>query len=80
MIFNPSLQVDREKVLKEGKDTVAKLLIDLQVRKSIADGDGARSFYTELTKPPSEWEADLRELVLRKKQVSRGMGLAFVPN
>lgn len=80
MIFDPSLQVDREKVLKEGKDTVAKLLIDLQVRKSTADGDGARSFYTDLTKPPSEWEGELRELVLRKKQVSRGIGSASVPN
>ncbi|KAG8954151.1 hypothetical protein FRC04_000371 [Tulasnella sp. 424] len=65
---NAYIRVDREKVLKEGKDTVAKLLIDLQVRKSTADGDGARSFYTDLTKPPSEWEGELRELVLRKKQ------------
>ncbi|KAG9051056.1 hypothetical protein FS837_012563 [Tulasnella sp. UAMH 9824] len=65
---NAYIRVDREKVLKEGKDTVAKLLIDLQVRKSTADGDGARSFYTDLTKPPSEWEGELRDLVLRKKQ------------
>ncbi|KAG8958231.1 hypothetical protein FRC00_002926 [Tulasnella sp. 408] len=65
---NAYIRVDREKVLKEGKDTVAKLLVDLQVRKSTADGDGARSFYTDLTKPPSEWEGELRDLVLRKKQ------------
>ncbi|KIO34275.1 hypothetical protein M407DRAFT_64255 [Tulasnella calospora MUT 4182] len=65
---NAYIRVDREKVLKEGKDIVAKLLIDLQVRKSTADGDGARSFYTKLTQPPSDWEGDLRELVLHKKQ------------
>ncbi|EIM90016.1 aflatoxin-detoxifizyme [Stereum hirsutum FP-91666 SS1] len=65
---NAYVRVDREKVLKEGKDVVGKLLIDLQVRKSTADGAGARQFYTELTKPFPGWDGELRDLVLRKKQ------------
>ena len=64
---NAYVRVDREKVLKEGKDAVGKLLIDLQVRKSTADGAGAREFYTELTNPLPNWDGELRDLVLRKK-------------
>jgi len=62
------IRVDRETVLKRGKEVVGKLLIDLQVRKSTADGEGATSFYTELTNPKPNWDGDLRDLVLRKKQ------------
>ncbi|KAG6818124.1 hypothetical protein H0H87_000029 [Tephrocybe sp. NHM501043] len=65
---NLYVRVDREKVLKEGKDAAGKLLISLQVFKSTADGAGARKFYNELTKPLSGWEGDIRDLVLRKKQ------------
>ncbi|KAI0758138.1 aflatoxin-detoxifizyme [Fomes fomentarius] len=64
---NAYVRVDREKVLKEGKASAGKLLIDLQVRKSTADGAGAREFYTELTTPFPGWEGELRDLVLRKK-------------
>ena len=63
-------QVDREKVLSHGKEVVGKLLVDLQVRKSTADGAGARQFYTQLTTPLPGWDKDIRDVVLRKKMVS----------
>ncbi|KAI0302020.1 aflatoxin-detoxifizyme [Russula brevipes] len=61
------IRVDREKVLSLGKEVVGKLLIDLQVRKSTADGPGARQFYTQLTTPLPGWDKDIRDVVLRKK-------------
>ncbi|KAG6877715.1 hypothetical protein C0993_004810, partial [Termitomyces sp. T159_Od127] len=64
---NLYVRVDREKVLKEGKDAVGKLLVSLQVYKSTADGPGAREFYNKLTKPLPGWEGDIRNIVLRKK-------------
>lgn len=63
------LQVDRESVLARGKEAAGKLLIDLQIRKSTADGPGAREFYTKLTRPISGWEGEIRNIVLRKKLV-----------
>ena len=63
------LQVDRESVLARGKEAAGKLLIDLQIRKSTADGPGAREFYTNLTRPISGWEGEIRNIVLRKKLV-----------
>jgi dipeptidyl-peptidase-3 len=45
------------------------LLRQLQIRKSVADGAGARAFYTDLTTPPGNWVGELRDLVLKKKQV-----------
>ncbi|EEC00108.1 hypothetical protein MPER_00006, partial [Moniliophthora perniciosa FA553] len=60
--------VDREGVLKKGKEVSGKLLIELQVRKSTADGAGAREFYAQLTKPMTGWEGEIRDLVLKKKQ------------
>ncbi|KAI0638610.1 aflatoxin-detoxifizyme [Trametes polyzona] len=64
---NAYVRVDREKVLKEGRDVAGRLLVELQVRKSTADGPGARAFYTELTTPFPGWEGEIRDLVLRKK-------------
>lgn len=61
------MRVDRAKVLAEGKAAAGRLLIELQVRKSTADGAGARAFYTELTDPLPGWDGEIRELVLRKK-------------
>ena len=55
--------------MTEGKKVTGKLLVELQVRKSTADGEGAKKFYTELTKPPPEWEGEIRDLVLKKKLV-----------
>lgn len=66
---NAYVRVDREKVLKEGKDAAGKLLIELQVRKSTADGAGAREFYTALTDPLPGWSGEIRDLVLKKKLV-----------
>lgn len=57
-------------MLSHGKEVVGKLLVDLQVRKSTADGPGARKFYTQLTTPLPGWDKDIREVVLRKKTVS----------
>lgn len=57
-------------MLLAGKDVVAKLLVELQVRKSTADGAGAREFYTQLTTPLPGWDEDIRNLVLEKKLVS----------
>ncbi|EPQ58127.1 aflatoxin-detoxifizyme [Gloeophyllum trabeum ATCC 11539] len=65
---NLYIRVDREKVLTHGRAAVGKLLIDLQVRKSTADGAGARAFYTALTDPLPGWAGAIRDLVLAKKQ------------
>ncbi|KAG8924473.1 hypothetical protein FRC02_010405 [Tulasnella sp. 418] len=65
---NAYIRVDRERILKEGRQVVGKLLVDLQVRKSTADGEGATKFYTELTNPLPGWDGELRDLVLKKKQ------------
>lgn len=62
-------QVDRQKVLTIGQQVMGKLLLELQTRKSTADGEGAREFYTELTDPLSSWAGELRDLVIAKKQV-----------
>lgn len=63
-------QVDREAVLTRGRDVAGKLLVELQVRKSTADGAGARKFYTELTDPLPGWDGEIRDIVLKKKLVS----------
>ncbi|KAH9079400.1 aflatoxin-detoxifizyme [Lactarius deliciosus] len=61
------IRVDREEVLSQGKEVVGTLLVDLQVRKSTADGAGARQFYTQLTTPLPGWDKDIRDIVLKKK-------------
>ena len=66
-LTNAYVRVDRAKVLSEGKAAAGKLLIDLQVRKSTADGAGAREFYNTLTEPLPGWDGEIRDLVLRKK-------------
>lgn len=71
IIFTLSLQVDKEKVLSQGREVAGRLLVELQVRKSTADGPGARAYYTELTTPLPGWEGEIRDLVLKKKLVSR---------
>lgn len=55
-------------MLTQGQSIVAKLLLELQVRKSTADGRGARAFYTELTTPPPGWIGEVRDVVLKMKQ------------
>jgi len=64
---NLYIRLDREKVLTKGKEVTGRLLIELQVRKSTADGKGAREFYTGLTTPSPSWEGEIRDLVLKKK-------------
>ncbi|KAI6040659.1 peptidase family M49-domain-containing protein [Pisolithus marmoratus] len=66
-------RVDREKVLREGQSIMAKLLLELQVRKSTADGPGARAFYTELTTPLPGWTGEIRDVVLKLKQPRKMM-------
>ena len=56
-------------MFSHGKEVVGKLLVDLQVRKSTADGPGARKFYTQLTTPLPGWDNDIRNAVLKKKTV-----------
>jgi dipeptidyl-peptidase-3 len=65
---NAYVRVDRAAVLSRGAEVAGKLLIELQVRKSTADGAGAREFYANLTTPYNGWEGELRDLVIRKKQ------------
>jgi dipeptidyl-peptidase-3 len=65
----PFDQLDRQKCLAHGQAVAGKLLIDLQVRKSTADGAGARDFYTKLTTPLLGWDGEIRDVVLKKKQV-----------
>ena len=48
---------------------MGKLLVRLQVPKSIADGPGARAFYETLTTPPKAWDGDIRDFVLSKRLV-----------
>ncbi|EGO18571.1 hypothetical protein SERLADRAFT_353218 [Serpula lacrymans var. lacrymans S7.9] len=64
---NLYVRVDREKVLSQGQTVAGKLLIELQVRKSTADGAGARAFYTTLTNPLDGWDKEIRDIVLKKK-------------
>ncbi|EFI28378.1 dipeptidyl peptidase III [Coprinopsis cinerea okayama7 len=64
---NAYVRVDRAKVLTHGKEAAGKLLVELQVRKSTADGAGAREYYTQLTKPSDTWAGEIRDLVLKKK-------------
>ncbi|KAJ7582725.1 aflatoxin-detoxifizyme [Mycena floridula] len=61
------IRVDREKVLSEGKKCMGELLCELQIRKSVADGAGAKQFYTELTTPIAEWTGDIRDMVIDRK-------------
>jgi len=64
---NIYVRLDRELVLKKGREAAGKLLVELQVRKSTADAVGAREFYTNLTKPLPGWEGEIRNIVLQKK-------------
>jgi hypothetical protein len=57
---------------------MGKLLIELQARKSTADGKGAKKFYTELTNPPPEWEGEIRDFVLKKKLVGGSVVTLFI--
>jgi len=54
--------------LTKGREVAGKLLIELQVRKSTADGAGAREYYNSLTTPLQGWEGEIRNIVLAKKQ------------
>ncbi|EUC66484.1 dipeptidyl peptidase III [Rhizoctonia solani AG-3 Rhs1AP] len=62
------IKLNRDKVLKDGHATMGRLLVELQVRKSVADGEGARAFYDKLTTPRPGWAGEIRDLVLAKKQ------------
>ncbi|KAL0946907.1 hypothetical protein HGRIS_013069 [Hohenbuehelia grisea] len=66
-LTNLYVRVDRKKVLENGREVVGKLLVELQVRKSTADGAGAREFYTKLTTPLPGWDGEIRDIVLKKK-------------
>ncbi|KAG8749076.1 hypothetical protein FRC12_013581 [Ceratobasidium sp. 428] len=65
---NVHIKLDRAKVLKDGHTAIGRLLVDLQVRKSTADGEGARDFYEKLTTPRPGWAGEIRDVVLAKKQ------------
>ncbi|KLO16192.1 aflatoxin-detoxifizyme [Schizopora paradoxa] len=67
-IQNIYVRVDRSKVLSEGRSCIGKLLVDLQVRRSTADGAGAREFYNTLTTPLPSWDGEIRDFVLERKQ------------
>jgi hypothetical protein len=71
-------QLDRDKVLTKGREITGRLLIELQVRKSTADGKGAKEFYTDLTTPPPGWDGEIRDLVLKKKLVGTPPDTLFV--
>lgn len=67
-LTNAYIHVDRQKVLTQAQQIMGKLLLELQVRKSTADGPGAVKYYTELTNPLPRWDGELRDLVISKKQ------------
>ncbi|CED83297.1 Dipeptidyl peptidase III [Phaffia rhodozyma] len=66
-LTDATIKLNREKVLKEGSNSMGRLLVELQVRKCTADGKGARSFYEQLTTPIENWDGELRDLVISKK-------------
>jgi len=61
------VRVDRAKVLSSGKEVAGKLLVELQVRKTTADGRGANEFYGALTLPMPGWVPNVRDIVISKK-------------
>lgn len=61
------VRVDKAKVLAEGKSVMGKLLVEIQVHKSLGNAKGATQFYKALTAPSEEWIEELRPLVLAKK-------------
>jgi dipeptidyl-peptidase-3 len=61
--------INREQVLSHGRAAAGKLLVELQVRESTADGEGAREYYTKLTQPKRCLESEIGDLVLKKKLV-----------
>lgn len=67
-ITNAFVTVDR-KALAEGrhKDSMGRLLVELQVRRSIGDAKGATEFIKKLTTPPEEWKGELRDYVLANR-------------
>ncbi|KAJ6596888.1 aflatoxin-detoxifizyme [Mycena vulgaris] len=67
ILENLFVRVNRSRALSEGKTVMGKLLVELQVRKSTADGAGARQYYTNLTTPMDVFTPELRNLVLKKK-------------
>ncbi|KAJ7685164.1 aflatoxin-detoxifizyme [Mycena polygramma] len=67
VLENLFARVDRSRVLSEGRAVMGELLVELQVRKSTADGAGARQYYTDLTTPKDMFTPELRNLVLKKK-------------
>ncbi|KAJ7721691.1 aflatoxin-detoxifizyme [Mycena olivaceomarginata] len=62
VLENLFVRVDRSRVLSEGKAVMGKLLVELQVRKSTADGAGAREYYTNLTSPMDPFTTPRNEL------------------
>ncbi|GJJ12446.1 hypothetical protein Clacol_006688 [Clathrus columnatus] len=66
------IRVDRQRVLTEGQEVIGKLLVELQVRKSIADGPGSKKYYTELTTPLAGWDGSIRDLVVKKRLIDDG--------
>ncbi|KAJ7273708.1 aflatoxin-detoxifizyme [Mycena haematopus] len=68
VLENLFVRVDRSRVLSQGKAVMGKLLVELQVRKSTADGAGARRYYTDLTNPMEVFSRpEVRNLVLARK-------------
>ncbi|KAL4074933.1 peptidase family M49-domain-containing protein [Scleroderma yunnanense] len=61
------------RVLMQGQSIVAKLLLELQVCKSVADSPGARAFYTKLTTPLPGWIGETRDVMLKMKQPHKMM-------
>lgn len=66
-LVNAYIKVDRDAVLERGKEVMGKLLLEIQVRKSTGDREGATTFYKKLTTPSDDWINELRPLVLSKK-------------
>ena len=61
--------------MTRGKAVAGQLLVELQVRKSTADGAGTREFYTALTSPLPGWDSKICDVVLKKKLVRVVMDL-----
>lgn len=52
---------------------MGRLLVNLQVRKSVADGEGAREFYEKLTTPRAGWAGEIRYVGASSRPCKRGI-------
>ena len=61
------VQVDRNKILTQGRPVLAKFLQKLHIYKCTADVEAGSKFYEEITEVQDFWATKVRQQVLKKK-------------